>query len=425
MKKLFNFSVKWEPLLKLAGEPTDDMCAGSANQKPETIADDYDVFLYRPPWHQKVMRYSKPHNKVCLRNCICGCRGGLGDKELLKKIRNKDWFPPTYFEGEDCGKVIKDKELYYLKHYTLEAGSGIFIRAGNRLDRVLKRSKNKVPKNKLLQRNLDPHLFNIDYNGSHPKYIDKDFYKDKKYSIRLWTLVSDQGDIAIMKDYHYKFAIFNHKTRDEIIDMSEKLGHMIQPNWFHLTNSTHTRDIKMRYSTFQDLEDSEKFEEIKEWWEDPLGHLKAQHSMMKLNDDPNFFDNYDKIYPLMCQYIKEYIDEILHIQEIPKCIEGRTWTAFGMDFMLDKNKKLYFLEANLDPGYKLFEPSGDWYKEWWGNISNLIRKDDTSMWTMLKSNNKMTVTEFVDNNYDYEDDARGHGFDLMRSECSYPGADPW
>ena len=411
--------------MKFAGEPTDDICAGSANQKPETVADDYDVFLYRTPWHQKVMRYSSPHKKVCLRNCVCGCRTGLGNKGLLKAIRDKDWFPPTYFEGEYCDDILKDKELYFQKHYTLEAGSGIIIKPGNRFNKILEESNNQVPKGKLIQRNLDPHLFDIDYNGSHPEYIDKDFYKNKKYSIRIWTLVSDQGDIAVMKDYHYKFAIFNHKTRDEIMDEAESLGHWIKPDWFHLTNSTHTRDIKMRYDSFNELHEGEKHKDIEEWWDDPLGLLKSQYSWMRLNDDPNFFDNYNEAYPLMCQYIKEYIDEIIHLQEVPKCIEGRTWTTFGMDFMFDKNRKLYFLEANQDPGYKLFEPSDACYKEWWGNVSNLIRKDDTSMWTMMKSRNKMTITNDINNKYKYEDDARGHGFDLMRSECSYPGADPW
>ena len=125
-----------------------------------------------------------------------------------------------------------------------------------------------------------------------------------------------------MKDYHYKFAIFNHKTRDEIMDEAESLGHWIKPDWFHLTNSTHTRDIKMRYDSFNELHEGEKHKDIEEWWDDPLGLLKSQYSWMRLNDDPNFFDNYNEAYPLMCQYIKEYIDEIIHLQEVPKCIEA-------------------------------------------------------------------------------------------------------
>jgi len=425
MKRLFNFSVKWEPLLKLAGEPTNDMCAGSANQNPEKVADDYDVFIYRTPWHQKVMRYCRHHKATIMKNCVCGCRAGLGDKGLLKLIRNKDWFPPTYFEHEECGDILNDKELYFQKHYKLEAGTGISILPGNRLHNRLSKTNNLVPPRKLLQRNIDPHLFDIDYNGSHPDFIDKDFFKDKKYSIRIWALVSDQGDVAVMKDYHYKFALFKHKTRDEIMDTSSRLGHWIKPGWFHLTNSTHTRDIKMRYKSYDDLDPSEKFEEIEEWWHDPLANLKAQHSFMRLNDDPKFFENYNEIYPKMCQYIKEYLDEIIPYQKVPKCLEGRTWTTFGMDFMFDKNKKMYFLEANLCPGYKLFKPSDTLYIEWWNNVSDLIRKDDSSMWTMMKSKSKMTITKQVDNKYEYEDDARTSDFELLRSECCYPGSKPY
>ena len=37
----------------------------------------------------------------------------------------------------------------------------------------------------MFQRNLAPHLFDIDYEGDYPDYIDKDFFKDKKYSFRF------------------------------------------------------------------------------------------------------------------------------------------------------------------------------------------------------------------------------------------------
>ena len=420
MKRLFNFCVKWEPMIKFSGEHTNDFCAGAANQKPEKVADDYDVFLYRTPWHQKIMRWSRPDNQVCLRNCVCGCRAGLGDKRYLESIRDKDWFPPTYFEGEDCSEIVNDKELYFQKNYTLEAATGIAIYAGNRLPRILK--ENKVPEGKLIQKNIEPHLFDIEYNGSHPDFIDKDFYKNKKYSIRIWTLVSDKGDIAVMKDYHYKFALFKHKTNEELVKEN------VKPKWFHVTNSCFTRDIKMSVNSYDDLKDREKHKDIEQWWNDPLGGLKAQYSVMRLNDDPNFF--VEEAYPLMCEYIKEYVDNIIHLQEIPECIEGRTWTTFGMDFMFDKNRKLYFIEANQDPGYKLFEPSDKWYIEWWNNVSNLIRKDDTSMWTMMKSKNKMTITNDILNEYNgtpliYEDDARTFGYEIARAETSFPGAEPW
>jgi len=93
--------------------------------------------------------------------------------------------------------------------------------------------------------------------------------------------------------------------------------------------------------------------------------------------------------------------------------------------MFDKNKKMYFLEANLCPGYKLFKPSDTLYIEWWNNVSDLIRKDDSSMWTMMKSKSKMTITKQVDNKYEYEDDARTSDFELLRSECCYPGSKPY
>ena len=64
------------------------------------------------------------------------------------------------------------------KKYHLEAGTGIDIIPGNRMPQ---RYGNKVPKNKMFQRNLAPHLFDIDYEGDYPDYIDKDFFKDKKY----------------------------------------------------------------------------------------------------------------------------------------------------------------------------------------------------------------------------------------------------
>ena len=423
MKKLFNFCVKWEPVMHLAGEDTDKISAGALNQNPYKVADDYDVFLYRSPWHNKVMRYCRQHRDIRLLNCVCGCRAGLGSKHLLKRIKDKDWFPKnSFWEGDLISHIRSDKEFYYSKKYHLEAGTGIDIIPGNRMPQ---RYGNKVPKNKMFQRNLAPHLFDIDYEGDYPDYIDKDFFKDKKYSIRLWTMVSDQGDIAIMKDYHYKFAIFKHKTRDEILEEAHKLGYWINPIWFHLTNSTHVRDIKARYNSYDELDDKEKYKEIEEWWNDPNGVMKSQYSWMALDKSSPFFSNYDEIYPKMCQYIKEYIDKIINEQDVPNCLEGRTWTSFGMDFILDENEKLYFIEANLDPGYKLFEPSGDLYKRWWRNVSDLMRKDDTSKWTMLKSKNKMNIVDQLDDTYEYADDARGHDVELLRIETSYPGSEPW
>ena len=153
--------------------------------------------------------------------------------------------------------------------------------------------------------------------------------------------------------------------------------------------------------------------------------MKSQYSWMALDKSSPFFSNYDEIYPKMCQYIKEYIDEIINEQDVPNCLEGRTWTSFGMDFILDENEKIYFIEANLDPGYKLFEPSGDLYKRWWRNVSDLMRKDDTSKWTMLKSKNKMNIVDQLDDTYEYADDARGHDVELLRIETSYPGSEPW
>ena len=42
-----------------------------------------------------------------------------------------------------------------------------------------------------------------------------------------------------------------------------------------------------------------------------------------------------------------YVDEIIPYQKVPKCLEGRTWTTFGMDFMFDKNKKMYLFRCSF------------------------------------------------------------------------------
>ena len=114
MKKLFNFCVKWEPVMHLAGEDTDKISAGALNQNPYKVADDYDVFLYRSPWHNKVMRYCRQHRDIRLLNCVCGCRAGLGSKHLLKRIKDKDWFPKdSFWEGDLIPHIRSDKEFYY------------------------------------------------------------------------------------------------------------------------------------------------------------------------------------------------------------------------------------------------------------------------------------------------------------------------
>ena len=109
MKKLFNFCVKWEPVMHLAGEDTDKISAGALNQNPYKVADDYDVFLYRSPWHNKVMRYCRQHRDIRLLNCVCGCRAGLGSKHLLKRIKDKDWFPKnSFWEGDLISHIRSD-----------------------------------------------------------------------------------------------------------------------------------------------------------------------------------------------------------------------------------------------------------------------------------------------------------------------------
>ncbi|CAD8149473.1 unnamed protein product [Paramecium octaurelia] len=323
----------------------------------DTVQDAFknDYFIKWVQCPQSINYYEfKPGQQII--NHIPKASHNLGLKismlELLRENQCEDVLPKTFRLNQitEVIEFLKDNEegIWILKPYNLNCGRGIkFISDIARFKQDLHQKRQyqigdyyKVyvenERNKLKQEiqdhlgikeNVDPEQ-QLKYDDINPmsiiqKYIEKPLLLDgRKFDIRCYALIAQVKPYTVLFHHGYaRLSIFEY-TLDDIENEQNKI--------IHLTNNA----IQKTHPTYKEKKESSIW---------TMDHLE--------------------------QYLQDFyhyqVDQIKSIREQIKQISHRIFKAgqkkiqaggqkgefelFGLDFIIDANLKVYFLEANINP----------------------------------------------------------------------------
>ncbi|KRX02354.1 hypothetical protein PPERSA_09971 [Pseudocohnilembus persalinus] len=151
------------------------------------------------------------------------------------------------------------------------------------------------------------------------KYIEKPFlFKQRKFDIRVWVLVTQQGEV-----FFHKFPY--------VRTSSAKYDTSAQDNYVHLTNNC----LQQKGNSYGQHEDGntlpveDLFEYIKEKYPNQQTDIQ-QFIMQKMKD--LVIDTFNAIKDQMLNSKRNYCYEL-----------------FGYDFLIDEDLRVWLIETNLNP----------------------------------------------------------------------------
>ena len=217
----------------------------------------------------------------------------ISKKSNLKYI--SEYIPKTYFENECCtAPEVRKNVKYYIKDINLDNGEGIIIVKSEYLPR-------KVPKKKLIQEEIIPHLIN-----------------GYKYDLRVLLCICRNGEILINENILYRFA--NEKYDKKELKLS--------------VNLTNTIINKNNKSIFYNDRHKLKETDINEECIDELNKLYLK-----------------QLYKIIPKIYEKLLKIFNNLDKISQKNEKKHFYIHGLDFISDENNKLYLLEINSPPGH--------------------------------------------------------------------------
>ena len=153
------------------------------------------------------------------------------------------------------------------------------------------------------------------------KYIEKPFlYNNRKFDIRIWTLINQKLDVFIFKEGHLKACSVNYS-----IDNNNSFIHLTNYSLqkYNKNFSKYEKGNEISFNTFQQFLDN-----------------KGVNFDFRSEIIPKF----KKIIELTSKSSKN----LINFHNLSYCFE-----IFGYDFMMDEEKNVYLIEINTNPGLEL------------------------------------------------------------------------
>lgn len=218
----------------------------------------------------------------------------ISGKDTLKHVR--EYTPKSYFENEEY--VIKKGLRYYIKDIYLDNGKGIEIVNSEN-------APSMVPKNKIIQEELVPHLIN-----------------GYKYDLRVLICVCRNGDVFISENILYRIA--NVKYNKNELKLLGNITNTIvnENNQSFFYNDRLRSDVKTKI-------DRVYIEEIEK-----LHGLYLKELNVKI----------PKIYEKLLNVFNK-------LDNIEESFSHKHFYIHGLDFMADPDNNLHLLEINSPPGH--------------------------------------------------------------------------